>query len=111
MSAAAETVRRYHDYCDEYESVPSATAIRRDMYVGESAEEAHRTMASYIEKGYRGIDPSALLVGSIDQVAEKLHILEEQGFTDVIVRNISRDQSQSLASIERLAGVKSVLGN
>ena len=111
MSAAAETVRRYHDYCDEYESVPSATAIRRDMYVGESAEEAHRTMASYIEKGYRGIDPSALLVGSIDQVAEKLHILEEQGYTDVIVRNISRDQSQSLASIERLAGVKSVLGN
>ena len=109
MSAAAEDLLRYHDYCNKYGSKPAATAIRRDMYVGESAEEATRTMAPYIEKGYRGIDPSALLVGSEDQVAEKLSILDEQGFTDVIVRNISSDQSQSLSSIERLANVRAVL--
>ena len=109
MSEAADKLKRYYDYCDEYGSIPAASAIRRDMYVGESAEEAARTMAPYIEKGYRGIDPSALLVGSVDQVAEKLNKLEEQGFTDVIVRNISSDQSQSLASIERLAMVRSAL--
>ena len=59
-----------------------------------SAEEAIRTMAPYIKKGYRGIDPSALLVGSEDQLAEKLSILDEHGFTDFVVRNISSDQSR-----------------
>jgi hypothetical protein len=31
------------------------------------------------------------------------------GFTDIIVRNMSQDQSDALATIERLAEVKQVL--
>lgn len=109
LSAAADGIRRYHEYCEEFGRPPTATAIRRDMYVGESPEEAVRTIKPYIDKGYRGIDPSALLVGSAEQVAEQIQSLRELGYTDVIVRNISRDQSLSLASIERMGEVRTHL--
>ena len=77
--------------------------------MGDSPEEAARAIKPYIDKGYRGIDPSALLVGSAEQVAEQIQSLHALGYTDVIVRNISRDQSLSLGSIERLAEVKTLL--
>ena len=66
-------------------------------------------MSPYIDKGYRGIDPEALLIGSIAQVSEQLSTLQMLGYTDVIVRNISQDQSQCLASIERLSEVRDQL--
>lgn len=109
LSSAADGITLYHRYCEELDRTPTASAIRRDMYVGESAEEAVRTMSPYIDKGYRGIDPEALLIGSIAQVSEQLSTLQMLGYTDVIVRNISQDQSQCLASIERLSEVRDQL--
>ena len=109
LSSAADGITLYHRYCEEFDRKPTASAIRRDMYVGESAEEAVRTMSPYIDKGYRGIDPEALLIGSIAQVSEQLSTLQMLGYTDVIVRNISQDQSQCLASIERLSEVRDQL--
>ncbi len=109
LSSAADGITLYHRYCEEFDRTPTASAIRRDMYVGESAEEAVRTMSPYIDKGYRGIDPEALLIGSIAQVSEQLSTLQMLGYTDVIVRNISQDQSQCLASIERLSEVRDQL--
>ena len=102
-------LNRYLEYCDQYGKVPAAKAIRRDIYVGEDAAEARKTGAYYIKKGYRGISPDALMIGSVEQVAEQMRTLAEQGYTDVIVRNISKDQSQCLASIERLQTVKQLL--
>jgi len=109
LRQAADGISRYHRYSEEYDRKSTASAIRRDMYVGESAEEAVRTVSPYIDKGYRGIDPEALLIGSIEQVSEQLRALKTLGYTDVIVRNISQDQSQCLASIERLAEVRAEL--
>ena len=56
-----------------------------------------------------GMDPEALIYGSVEQVAEQFHALAELGYTDVIVRNLSHDQAQALACIERLADVASAL--
>ena len=73
--------------------------VLRQLWAGESVSEGR----------YWGIDPEALLIGSIAQVSEQLSTLQMLGYTDVIVRNISQDQSQCLASIERLSEVRDQL--
>jgi len=49
------------------------------------------------------------LVGSVNQVADELAAFKAAGFTDVIIRNMSSNQSEALASIERIAEVKAQL--
>ena len=53
----------------------------------------------------------ALLFGSPAEVADRLKVFADQGYTDVIVRNLSARQDESLATIERLAEVKALLRN
>ena len=67
-------------------------------------------MAPYLERNYRGIAPEALLIGSVEQVAERISQLGRMGYTDVITRNITADQPQALATIERLGEVRGLLG-
>lgn len=109
-AAAGEQLQRYLGYCEQAGRPPAAIAIRRDIYVGESAEEAAKTARPYIEKGYRGIPDTALMVGSVEQVAAQMQELADLGFTDVIVRNLSSDQGQCVAAIERLLEVRRLLG-
>ncbi len=106
---AGDLLKRYLDYCAKHDSTPAAKAIRRDIYVGESAAEASKVAAPYIDQGYRGIDPEALMVGSPEEVADQMQVLTDQGYTDVIVRNLSKDQGECLACIERLSKVKELL--
>jgi len=49
------------------------------------------------------------MIGSVPEVADKIKVLEDQGFTDIIVRNISSNQQECMACIERLAAVKEQL--
>ena len=88
---------------------PGVVAIRRDVYVGESDEEAEETTKAVVEGGYRGIDPSALTIGSPETVAANFRELEEAGYTDVIVRNLMPTQEHAVASIQRLAEVRASL--
>lgn len=110
-AAAGEHLRKYLDYCAEFGRKPTACAIRRDMFVGQSSEHAASVVQPYLDKGYRGIAEDALLIGSAEEVAGQIRHLQAQGYTDVIVRNISADQSECLASIERLADVKTLLNS
>jgi len=109
MAQAGNALLRYKQYCAQFNRTPTATAIRRDIYVGSTAEEARRVVQPYIDKGYRGITEDALMFGSVSQVAEQMGALAALGYSDVIVRNLSQDQSESLASIERLGEVKALL--
>ena len=84
-------------------------AIRRDIYVGESDEEAAETTKAVVEGGYRGMDPSALAIGSPETVAANFRALGEAGYTDVIVRNLMPTQEHAVASIQRLAEVRASL--
>ena len=106
---SGKVLDRYMEYCAKYDRVPTAKAIRRDIYVGSSSEEAKKVAAPYLEKGYRGIPEDALMIGSVSEVAEQVRLLEDQGFTDIIIRNISSNQQECLACIERLAAVKDQL--
>ena len=106
---AGEAVIRYKQYCAEYDRTPTATAIRRDIYIGASSKAARQVVEPYIEGGYRGMSPEALMFGSVEEVAEQIKVLEGQGYTDVIVRNLSADQGQCLDTIHRLTEVKARL--
>jgi alkanesulfonate monooxygenase SsuD/methylene tetrahydromethanopterin reductase-like flavin-dependent oxidoreductase (luciferase family) len=107
---AADALNIYRQACAEHQRTPTAVAIRRDIYVGASSAEARRVVEPYVQRGYRGFPEEALLFGSVSEVADELVRLRELGFSDVIVRNISADQGEALATIERLAEVRARLG-
>lgn len=107
LSDASASIGHYQQYCAEFQRAPTAVAVRRDIYVGADAAEAQAVAQPYIERGYRGFGPDALMVGSVEEVTEQMLAMARAGFTDVIVRNLSRDQAQCLACIERLGEVRS----
>jgi alkanesulfonate monooxygenase SsuD/methylene tetrahydromethanopterin reductase-like flavin-dependent oxidoreductase (luciferase family) len=100
----------YRQRCAAYGRRPTAIALRRDIYVGESSADAQRVLQQALSRDYRGIPAEALIAGSIDEVAEQFHALGELGYTDVIVRHLTTDQPKVLRSLERLEGVRAALG-
>jgi alkanesulfonate monooxygenase SsuD/methylene tetrahydromethanopterin reductase-like flavin-dependent oxidoreductase (luciferase family) len=106
---AAEALSRYRQACAEFGHEPEAVALRRDVYVGATAEEARRVVAPYIDRGYRGFAEDALVFGSVEEVAETLSRFAGMGYTDVIVRNLVSDQQASLETIERLGRVRELV--
>jgi alkanesulfonate monooxygenase SsuD/methylene tetrahydromethanopterin reductase-like flavin-dependent oxidoreductase (luciferase family) len=108
-AAAAAKSAVYRERCLAHGRVPTAIAIRRDVYVGESRADAEATLARAVAKGYRGFDPAALVAGDADQVAEQLRALGSMGYTDVIVRHFTSDHARVLASFARLGEVRKAL--
>ncbi len=106
LDQAAARSAEYLERCEAYGRPPKAVSIRRDIYVGSNDEEARATAAPVLEAGYRGMDPSALVIGGPETVAKHFTDLAEVGYTDVIARNIMPDQASAMASIERLAEVR-----
>ncbi len=107
-SARAAT---YRERCEEHGRVPTAVAIRRDVHVGADAEDAERVAGPIVGGGYRGFHPDAFTYGSAQQVAERFADLTAMGYTDVIVRQLASEQSDALASIERLAEVQELVAD
>jgi alkanesulfonate monooxygenase SsuD/methylene tetrahydromethanopterin reductase-like flavin-dependent oxidoreductase (luciferase family) len=106
FATARQRIETYRAACARCGRTPGTIAIRRDVYVGASADEARRTMARYLRNGYRGFGADALVIGDVAEVAARLGELAAMGYTDVIVRNISAEQSEALATIDRLAAVQ-----
>ena len=103
---AGALVNYYTERCRTHGKTPSAVAIRRDIYVGESDAEADTVAGTRVRAGYRGFSPDAPVYGSIDTVAAKFRELGAMGYTDVIIRHLVDDQAQVLASYGRLAEVR-----
>jgi len=110
LAQAGERLAVYHEACGRHGRQPTKAVLRHDVYVGESDTEAQESTRPIIEKGYRGIDPRALIIGSTQTVAERLAAYGDLGYTDIIVRQMSVPQDLALASISRLAEVKANLG-
>ena len=103
---AGALVNYYKERCRTHGKTPSAVAIRRDIYVGESDAEADTVAGTRVRAGYRGFSSDAPVYGSIDTVAAKFRELGAMGYTDVIIRHLVDDQAQVLASYGRLAEVR-----
>ena len=108
---ARRQLETYLERCDAHGRERGLTAIRRDVYVGETDAEAARIGGAVIESGYRGFPPEATIVGGPETVAKALLDLGAIGYSDVIVRNLIPDQSEALASIERLGQVRAQLAS
>jgi alkanesulfonate monooxygenase SsuD/methylene tetrahydromethanopterin reductase-like flavin-dependent oxidoreductase (luciferase family) len=108
-AAAAAKAAIYRERCLAHGRVPTAIAIRRDVYVGDSRADAEAVLARAVAKGYRGFDPAALVAGDVEQVTEQLRALGSMGYTDVIVRHFTNDHAEVLASFARLAEVRRAL--
>jgi alkanesulfonate monooxygenase SsuD/methylene tetrahydromethanopterin reductase-like flavin-dependent oxidoreductase (luciferase family) len=106
---AARQLSTYQEACRALGKEPGVTAIRRDIYVGETPEEARSVADPIIDAGYRGFDPSAPIYGSIDQVAAAFRQLGSLGYTDVIVRHLTDDQEKVLGSLKRLKEVRAAV--
>ena len=76
--------------------------LRRDIYVGESDEEARAVVGSILAEGYRGTGLDQLLVGSADTVVRDLRKYRDMGFDYVMVRHIVGDHQLMLRSFERI---------
>ena len=106
LSQALDQLNQYQQACTEHQRSPSATAIRRDIFIGATSQEADRVRQHYLDAGYRGFSADAMMVGSVSEVVDLMAEFGEVGYTDIIVRNMSADQGEALATIERLSDVK-----
>lgn len=106
---AERSIDHYRECLIKYNRSADVIAIRRDVYVAESSEDAAEIRQMIAEKGYRGFDPDALIIGDVQTVAEKMQQIEALGFTDVIIRNLHSNSDKAIASIQRLSEVKSLL--
>lgn len=102
---------RYLVFCEQYQRAPGARVIRRDIYVGTSADEAAATGGAVVAGGYRGFAPEATIIGDVMAVADAFFALGQMGFTHILVRNLVSTQAHALASIERLARVKELVNS
>ena len=62
-----------------------------------------------LSQGYRGIPAAALIAGPVDEVAEQFRTFGQIGYTDILVRHLTNDQTKVLGSLERLAAVRAAL--
>ncbi len=106
---AAHEQRIYAEACRALGKEPGVVALRRDVYVGETAAEARALAEPIVDAGYRGFDPSAPIYGSVDEVAAAFRAFGEQGYTDIIVRHLTDDQEKVLGSLGRLREVRAAV--
>jgi alkanesulfonate monooxygenase SsuD/methylene tetrahydromethanopterin reductase-like flavin-dependent oxidoreductase (luciferase family) len=106
---AADLIARYRARCDAHHRKASAVAIRRDIHVGATHEDAARVAEPIIAAGYRGMAPDAIVYGSADEVAQRFADLASLGYTDVIIRHLAEEQHDVLQSFEQLAAVRAAI--
>ncbi|MDH5738603.1 MAG: LLM class flavin-dependent oxidoreductase, partial [Gammaproteobacteria bacterium] len=109
LKESAGRMAVYQDALSRHQKAASRVAIRRDIYVAESSEDASATMDKVRKNGYRGFDPDALMIGEPAAIAQQIQAFESLGYTDIIIRNLHEDAEKALASTRRLALVKKLL--
>ncbi|MEA2705044.1 MAG: hypothetical protein QOD63_2989 [Actinomycetota bacterium] len=109
LDQAGEQVELYRERCAAHGRAVGVAAIRRDIHVGADSADAHRVADPVLAAGYRGLPPDAPIVGGPEEVAEAMLDLARLGYTDVLVRHMSEDQDEVLASFERLATVRELV--
>jgi alkanesulfonate monooxygenase SsuD/methylene tetrahydromethanopterin reductase-like flavin-dependent oxidoreductase (luciferase family) len=105
----AAMLGQYQERCQVHGRAPAAVAIRRDVHVGADAADAATVAGPVLERGYRGFDLAATVVGGPAEVAERFAGYAAMGFTDVLIRHLADGQDDVLASFARLGEVRTAL--
>jgi alkanesulfonate monooxygenase SsuD/methylene tetrahydromethanopterin reductase-like flavin-dependent oxidoreductase (luciferase family) len=109
VAEESRVIDEYLERCAEHDRKPTAIAIRRDVHVAATSQEARNTVQPIIDAGYRGFSPDALVYGSVAEVADAFARLGALGYTDVIIRHLVDDQTRVLESFESLGYVRGAL--
>jgi len=83
--------------------------LRQDAVIAATSERARDLAQPILERGYRGIAPENLAIGSVDEVTERFASWRDAGFTDVSVRQMSVPQEAALESLALLGEVREAL--
>jgi alkanesulfonate monooxygenase SsuD/methylene tetrahydromethanopterin reductase-like flavin-dependent oxidoreductase (luciferase family) len=102
-------VQTYRDACARHGRDPARIAVRRDVHAASTDEAAQEVAEPIVARGYRGFDPSAVVIGGPQRVADAFANLGAVGCTDIIVRHLAEDQGAVLGSFEQLGVVRSAL--
>jgi alkanesulfonate monooxygenase SsuD/methylene tetrahydromethanopterin reductase-like flavin-dependent oxidoreductase (luciferase family) len=84
-------------------------AIRKDVFICESDDEATTVGDALIADGYRGMGRDAVAYGDPESVAEQLAVFADLGFTDVTIRTMAVPQPDAVRSIELAGRVRTLL--
>lgn len=105
----ASLVQTYRDACTRHGRDPARIAVRRDVHVASTDRAAEEIAGPIVARGYRGFDPSAVVIGGPERVTDAFAGLGALGCTDVIVRHLAEDQNAVLGSFEQLGTVRTAL--
>jgi alkanesulfonate monooxygenase SsuD/methylene tetrahydromethanopterin reductase-like flavin-dependent oxidoreductase (luciferase family) len=108
-SEVGELIDSYREACARHGKTPSTIAVRRDVHVGADDADAKRVAGPILDRGYRGFDPAAPVVGGVERVADAFAELGALGCTDVIIRHLADDHDEVIASYERLGAVRNTV--
>lgn len=106
---AARSINMYRQACAEHGKALGTTALRRDICIGRTSQQAQQGAAPELARGYRGFGEEPLCIGSIAEVVDQFGHFRDMGYTDIIVRNISQDQAVALETIACLGEVRAQL--
>ena len=81
---------------------PAFPVLRRNVVLGETDDDARRSMDRIVTVSSRGLVPENTLVGSPATVVERLLAYEHAGFAMTIVRPVAVDHNRILATIAML---------
>jgi alkanesulfonate monooxygenase SsuD/methylene tetrahydromethanopterin reductase-like flavin-dependent oxidoreductase (luciferase family) len=93
VPAAAAVIDLYREACARHDVHPTRIPIRKDVLIAEDRAEAERVGDSLLNAGYRGFERGAVAYGDPQAVAEQLAPFAELGFTDAIIRTMTRGES------------------
>jgi alkanesulfonate monooxygenase SsuD/methylene tetrahydromethanopterin reductase-like flavin-dependent oxidoreductase (luciferase family) len=108
-TTAAGAMSEYREACARHERLPERMAIRKDVFIAESAAEGERVGDALMNAGYRGFDRSAVAYGDPDSVAEQLAPFVTMGFADVVIRTMTAPRDAAVRSVELAAEVRARL--
>lgn len=105
---AATAMDMYREACARHDRRPARIPLRKDVHIAEDRAEADRVGDSLIHAGYRGFERGAVAYGDPQSVAEQLAPFVELGFTDIIVRTMTQDDS-AVRTVELLEELRTIL--
>lgn len=106
--SAATAIDLYREACAHHDLPPTRIPIRKDVYIAEDRVEAERVGDSLMHAGYRGFERGAVAYGDPQSVAEQLAPFAEMGFTDIIVRTMTRGES-AVRTVELAQEMRAIL--
>jgi len=93
IQSAASAIDLYREACARHDVHPTRIPIRKDVFIAEDRVEAERVGDSLVDVGYRSFERGAVAYGDPQSVAEQLAPFGELGFTDIIIRTMTRGES------------------